>query len=252
MDAAKSGKKNYKVRLRIFEGPLDLLLHLIRINEVDIYDIPISIITDQFLDYVELMKSLNLDFAGEFLTMAATLMQIKSRMLLPLCDEEEEEEEDPRMEIVAKLLEYQKYKEAAGQIRDRDILDFDVFSRGQHSELLEEEEEEFPTVNLSIFQLVDALTEVLKKLPDEETHFISTDHITIAEKINDISLVLQARKTVTFIDLFQSDRSRLEIIVTFLAILEMARLRLINIFQLKPFDVIRIAFSENEQSTQET
>ncbi|MCK5553947.1 MAG: segregation/condensation protein A, partial [Deltaproteobacteria bacterium] len=142
----------YTVKLEIFEGPLDLLLHLIRRNQVDIYDIPIATITDQYLDYLSLMKALNLDVAGEFLLMAATLLQIKSKMLLPSLPEEGEEEEDPRAELVNRLLEYEKYKEAAARLHERDILERDTFVPGKQVE----ESEEGGLVEVGVFELIEA------------------------------------------------------------------------------------------------
>jgi len=149
----------YKVNLDIFEGPLDLLLYLIKKNEVDIYDIPIAVITEQYLQYLDLMKVLNLDIVGEFLVMAATLTKIKSKMLLPPSEDDDEEEEgiDPRTELMEHLIEYQRYKEAALQLKNRELLEKDLFVRGQGDEKTSEVDEENRVIDVSLFDLVDAL-----------------------------------------------------------------------------------------------
>ena len=153
---------SYEIKLDIFEGPLDLLLYLIRKNEIDIYNIPIALITEQYLEYLDLMRSLNLDLAGEYLVLAATLIHIKSRMLLPPVegDDETEEGEDPRAELVQQLLEYQAFKEAALNLEDRPLLERDVFTRGAPlEEPAEAEEEEETMIEVGIFELVQAFRE---------------------------------------------------------------------------------------------
>ncbi|HKZ46818.1 MAG TPA: segregation/condensation protein A [Thermodesulfobacteriota bacterium] len=235
----------YKVKLEIFEGPLDLLLHLIKQNEVDIYDIPISAITAQYLEYLEMMKTLNLEVAGEFLLMAATLIHIKSKMLLPFSEEASEEEEeggDPRQELIRRLLEYQKYKEASAQLEQMRILGRDTFTKGQMpTEGLEEE----GLVNLSLFDLLGALKEVLAKAPKTISFDVTLEHITIADRINFIMELLGKEKSITFFSLFPSDSSRAMIVTTFLAMLELTKMKMIRIYQSEQDGVIRLYVPES-------
>ena len=243
----------YKVKLEIFEGPLDLLLHLIKQNEVDIYDIPISAITAQYLEYLEMMKTLNLEVAGEFLLMAATLIHIKSKMLLPFSEEASEEEEeggDPRQELIRRLLEYQKYKEASAQLEQMRILGRDTFTKGQMpTEGLEEE----GLVNLSLFDLLEALKEVLAKAPKTITFDVTLEHITIADRINFIMELLGKEKSITFFSLFPSDSSRAMIVTTFLAMLELTKMKVIRIYQSEQDGVIRLYVPEtNSQESTDT
>ncbi len=221
----------YRIKLDIFEGPLDLLLHLIKKNEVDIYDIPIATITEQYLEYLEMMKAMNLELAGEFLVMAATLAHIKSKMLLPPSEEPEDEEtgEDPREELVRRLLEYQRYKEAARVLGERLVLGRDVFTRGMPVDAQEGEEVAF--VGLSLFDLVDALNQVLSRAPKTHVMNLSVDKFRVVDKINYIMDILNAERSVTFASLFPPHAERGEIIVTFLALLELAKLLMIRIHQ---------------------
>lgn len=219
-----------RVQLEIFEGPLDLLLHLIKKNEVNIADIPIAAITEQYLATLELMQSLNLDVAGEFLVMAATLIHIKSRMLLPPGEDEdgEEEEGDPREELVRRLLEYQRFKEAAEELEGREILKRDVFVRRS------EVPEDLATAGfegLSLFDLISALRQVLERFPDEGIHEVTLERISVREKMSSLLDDLQRRGKVIFQSLFEAAASRFEIIVTFLAMLELAKIRAIRIWQ---------------------
>ncbi|HBO84513.1 MAG: hypothetical protein A2073_00170 [Deltaproteobacteria bacterium GWC2_42_11] len=236
----------YKIKLEIFEGPLELLLHLIKKNEVDIYDIPIAKITEQYLEYLEMMKTLNLDIAGEFLLMAATLVHIKSRMLLPVSEEaaeETEEGKDPRLELIRKLLEYQKYKEAAGQLDSRQILGRDIFRRGDL--LMDSMGDEGGLVNMSIFELLDSLKTIIEKAPKTISFDVSLEKITITDKINFIMEVLGRGKSVTFFSLFPENSTRHEIIVTFLAMLELAKMRMMRVFQSED-GVIRLYIPQTE------
>jgi len=222
----------YKIKLDIFEGPLDLLLHLIKKNEVDIYDIPISVITEQYLEYIDLMKEMNLNLAGEFLVMAATLVHIKSRMLLPVPELVGEEEEgiDPREELIQRLLEYQKYKEASVMLAGRTMLGRDVFPRGASA--MAEAPRDQPPLSVSIFSLVEALKDILKRAPKENVLEISAERFTVAEKINHVLETLgTSGGTATFEALFERGAPRGEIIVTFLAVLELVKLLLIKIHQ---------------------
>ena len=209
---------------------MDLLLHLIKKNEVNITDIPIAAITEQYLATLELMQSLNLDVAGEFLVMAATLIHIKSRMLLPPGEDEdgEEEEGDSREELVRRLLEYQRFKEAAEELERREILKRDVFVRRS------EVPEDLATAGfegLSLFDLISALRQVLERFPDEGIHEVTLERISVREKMSSLLDDLQRRGKVIFQSLFEAAASRLEIIVTFLAMLELAKIRAIRVWQ---------------------
>jgi segregation and condensation protein A len=234
-----------QVKLEVFEGPLDLLLHLIKKNEIDIYDIPITVITQQYLEYLEMMKSLNLDIAGEFLLMAATLLHIKSKMLLPpseddLAEEDQEKEEDPRAELVRRLLEYQRFKEAALELNNGDLLDREVFTRTFFQEEFLKEAEESVVGEATLFDLLEALKKILETVPPEEFQEISLDHLSLKDKINEVMEALWERETLTFQELFTAVTPRREIVVTFLALLELLRLRMIKIFQPEPYGTIRI------------
>lgn len=227
----------YNVKLDIFEGPLDLLLHLIRKHEVDIYDIPISSITDQYLEYIDMMKTMNLELAGEFILMAATLIHIKSKTLLPLPEEpnEEEEGEDPRSELMRKLLEYQRYKQVAEELADRDMLGRDVFARGIPPTLfadgLFEKEEGAGFSDVSIFALMEAFREVIKKLPKAYEIDLTVDRFQVADKINFIMDVLGSSGTTAFKELFPPEAQKGEVVVTFLALLELAKMLMIKLYQ---------------------
>lgn len=223
----------YSVKLQSFEGPLDLLLHLIKKNEIDIYDIPIADITRQYLDYIEIMKTLNLDVAGEFLVMAATLLHIKSKMLLPPIEEPEQEEEDPRADLVRQLLEYQNIKEAAFSLDKREILERDVFIRKAFPEEAEAEEQraDVDLEGLSLFELIEAFKKVIAELPEERVHEVFADRISIGDKISFILEALNKEDNISFYDLLKGGRSRQEIVVTFLAILELIKLKMIKVHQ---------------------
>lgn len=233
-----------KVRLETFEGPLDLLLYLIKKNEIDIYDIPISVITQQYLEYLEIMKNLNLDVAGEFLLMAATLLHIKSKMLLPPTGEEEEgekEEEDPRAELVRRLLEYQRFKEAAQQLVKGPLLDREVFVRSFFGDALAEKEaEEDVSGEVTLFDLLEVMKKVLEGLPAEDFQEISMEHLNIKDKILHIMERLWEAESLAFTELFTASTPRREIVVTFLALLELLRLRMIRVYQGETFGTIRI------------
>lgn len=233
------------VKLEIFEGPLDLLLHLIKKNEINIYDIPITLITQQYLEYLEMMKNLNLDIAGEFLLMAATLLHIKSKMLLPPSEEEagEEEEElgeDPRAELVHRLLEYQRYKEAAAELVQRDLLDREVFTRRLFEEKFLAEAEDLIVGDLTIFDLIEAIKKVLERVSPEEFQEISLDHFNLKEKILQIMELIWQEKSINFFQLFPPQGTKSEIIFSFLALLELLRLQMVKVYQPEPFGPIRI------------
>ncbi len=233
----------YTVRTESFEGPFDLLLHLIKKNEVDIYNIPIAAITRQYLEYLDVMKELNLDIAGDFLVMASTLIQIKSRMLLPLPDEEEageEELEDPRAELVRRLLEYSKYKDAAVTLGQRELLDRDVFIRKGALTELEEFKADDEVIEVELFELVDAFRRVLAKVPAESFHEVGAEGLSIADRINELLLFLQGTDAATFDDLFIGSATREQVIITFLAILELCKLKMVKLTQLGSFGAIMV------------
>jgi len=218
-----------RVQLEIFEGPLDLLLHLIKKNEVSITDIPIATITEQYLATLEVMQTFNLDVAGEFLVMAATLIHIKSRMLLPMADDEEDEEEgtDPRQELVRRLLEYQRYKDVADQLERRELLTRDVFVRSAAPA------EAIPPGfrEVSVFELLTALKRVLDRLPKDAFHEVMLEKITVREKMTLLLDHLRTQGKILFESLFAEVTTRMEVIVTFLAMLELVKVRAIRIFQ---------------------
>jgi len=230
----------YTVRLEGFEGPLDLLLHLIKKNKLIITDIPIALITEQYLEYLKLMKVLNLDVAGEYLLMAATLLHIKSRMLLPVSPETEGEEEvDPRAELVRRLLDYQKYKEAALELDKRPLLDREVFARAVPLEKEEPEEERF---EVGLFELLEAFRQVLERVKIEAVHEVVLEPITLEKKVQEILALLQREKrSMAFHTFFPEEASRRVIVVTFLAILELVKMKAVRIFQAAPFETIRIS-----------
>lgn len=234
-------KLNYTFRLEGFEGPLDLLLHLIQKNELDIFNIPIALITGQYLEYLQLMKVLNLDIAGEYLLMASTLLHIKSRMLLPKSSEgEEETEEDPRAELMRRLLEYQKYKEAALELEKRPLLDRDVFIRLMPAGPEEEPEEEKVEVNL--LELIEAFRKMLERVKPEGVHEVVLEPISVEDKIEEILALLEREnRSVAFHRLFPEQVSRRVVVVTLLAILELVKMKRIRIFQMTPFETIRVS-----------
>jgi segregation and condensation protein A len=221
-----------RVETEIFEGPLDLLLHLIKKNEVSITDIPIATITEQYLATLDLLQSLSLDVAGEFLVMASTLIHIKSRMLLPAGDDGGDDDEDggldPRDELVRRLIEYQRYKEAAQDLDQREILSRDVFTR---SAAPVEEAGTRGFREVSVFELLAALKRIIDRLPKDTFHEVTLEKITVREKMTHLLDILRVQTTISFESLFVAAKSRLEIIVTFLAMLELVKVRAIRIVQ---------------------
>jgi segregation and condensation protein A len=214
---------SFRVQLEVFEGPLDLLLHLIKKNEVAITDVSLGAITEQYLATLDLMQGLNLNVAGEFLVMAATLIHIKSRMLVPADDaDQEQEEEDPASDLIQQLLEYQRFKEAAEQLQSREQLRRDVFVR-QEPTVENNEGVEFERV--SLFDLLSALRDALAKLPQEAAHEVVLEQASVRDKMSFILDHLRRSGRVLFQSLFGAATSRLEIIVTFLAVLELVRIR---------------------------
>ncbi len=230
----------YKVQLEnLFEGPMDLLIHLIKKNELDIYDIPIALIIEQYLQYLDWMKMMNIDFAGDFIVMASTLAQIKSKMLLPV--HEEDEQEDPRLEITKPILEYLQMKSAAEQLSDRNLLGEDIFVRGPHGEeILTDPQDEY--IQIGLFELIDAFQKILDKIPSDERMEFTADQISVKDKISLIVDMLESKSSTTFDELFSDTPNKSDFIVTFLAILEMVKLALIRIVQHMQTGVIRLFY----------
>jgi segregation and condensation protein A len=239
----------YRVKLEIFEGPMDLLIHLIRKNEVDIFDIPIALITDQYLQYLDMMKALNINVAGDFLLMASTLVYIKSRMLLPERDKEGEEEEDPRIEITQPLLEYLRLKELAGELSERDLLDRDVFKRHLYPDYASQFEGQEVELDVNLFQLMDAFKRIVEqRLPDAVLSYVANP-VTIRDRIAFILERLRQDSAVFFAELFNESRTISEFIVTFLALLELVHIGMVRVFQPGPDKDIRLTahFTDNEE-----
>lgn len=226
----------YKVKLERFEGPLDLLLYLIKKQEVNIYDIPIAKITKQYLDYIKMLEFLNLELAGEFLVMAATLMRIKARMLLPAREEEDDEIEDPRQQLVQQLLEYQRFKEAAGRLDAMKYQRNLLYARPDQDIEAEPAEVEY---DYNLFDLIASFQKVLEKA---KVRFVDVkaEETSIEEKIELLKARLADQEVIEFEELFSEDTRPVDLIATFLALLEMLRLRLARIKQTKPFGRIWI------------
>ncbi len=216
----------YRVKLPVFEGPLDLLLFLIKQSHIDVTNLPIAEITEQYLQYLGLMQILDLDIAGDFLVMAATLLQIKSKMLLPPDENavDEEEEPDPRAELVRKLLEYQQFKAAADRLQDLEQQRLAVFTRmPPEGQGLEAEVVEEPFFEASIFDLLTALSQVLKKVPKEIFHEIVQDEFTVEQMMAHLRAQMADEPRIEFSKLFEAAKNKLEVITTFLALLELIR-----------------------------
>jgi segregation and condensation protein A len=224
---------DYRVRLEAFEGPLDLLLYLIRKEEVSIYDIPIARITEQYLEYVKLMEELDISVAGEFLVMAATLIHIKTKMLLPrdpFAEAAGEDLEDPRQELVERLLEHQKYKSAAEFLHQRSILEREVFTRP-----LSEEEKANMEVSAGVFDLLTAFRDVLLRAQALMEIEIARDEVTLAQKLAEVEALIEANESIDVRELFSRSRSRRELVITFLAVLELVKELKIRIVQTDAF-----------------
>jgi segregation and condensation protein A len=229
-------RDSYRVRLEIFEGPLDLLLYLIKKDEIDIYDIPIARITEQYLAYLELMQELDISVAGDFLVMASTLIYIKSKMLLPpepKVDGEEDLGEDPRAELIERLLEYQKFKSASQMLYSRGEIESACYTRGPL-----ETDSSNPEVSTTLFDLLRVFREVLKRAEAEIEMEIARDEMTIAEKLAQIHAMLEERERINVRELFEMSRSKRELIITFLALLELVKEWKIYLTQDEPFGEI--------------
>jgi segregation and condensation protein A len=239
--------EDFPVRLQNFEGPLDLLLHLIKKHEVDIYDIPIALVTQQYLEYLELMQELDLDVAGEFLVMAATLIHIKSRMLLPRPDPAQEDpDEDPREALVRRLLEHQKFKAAAELLHEREIQRSAQWGRPDRrvAELAGEPPE--PEVEVDLFSLMAAFRQVLERARQRPVVLLPPEQISIETRIEQLLARLSETEACGFDDLFGDVHTRAGLIVTFLALLEMIRLKVVRVFQQGNFGPIRVYKRKSE------
>jgi segregation and condensation protein A len=240
----ESSPDAYAVKLDAFEGPLDLLIHLIKTNEVNVYDIPIALITRQYLAYVELMQELDLDIVGEFLVMAATLIHIKSRMLLPRPDPTQGDEpmEDPREALIRRLLEHQKFKAAAELLHERAVLRGAQWIRpdGRVAEIAGDEYAYEPDLEVDLFSLLAAFRGVLERAKRRPRSLFPPEQISVDTRIEQLLGRLSETEACGFEDLFAGDDSRSSLIVTFLALLEMIRLKLIRVFQMTAFGPIRV------------
>lgn len=244
--------QEYRVSLPVFEGPLDLLLHLIQKHELDILDIPIAFITAKYLEYLDLMKDMSIDVASEYLVMAATLAHIKSKMLLPeepkgQDDDMDLEGLDPREELVRRLLEYQKYKAAAEDLDGRGTLGRDVFLRGMQAEEAKDDGPA-PLADTGIFELLDAFSKVLSRTKLKIEHEISFDRMTITERIQQLGDILAEKPRCTFDELFEGAKTRFELILTFLALLEMCKLRMTRIYQADALSEIHVELAATDPS----
>jgi len=240
---------DYEIRLDQFQGPLDLLLFLIRKNKIDIYDIPIAHIAEQYWEYMEIIQALDLDKAGEYLVLAATLLHLKSRMLLPVPNDEEQggEEEDPRAELVRRLLEHQVLKDVVSALESRSLLERDVFKRGFHDDA-ESAPDEGQLIEAGVFDLIEALAKVIAESRGTKQLEIDLEKISLADRTNEILEILTKNKTFAFYDLFlDTPITRKQIVYTFLSILELVRLRMIRVFQDSLSGVIQIFLVEAEK-----
>jgi segregation and condensation protein A len=245
---------DYKVKFEVFEGPLDLLLYLIKKDEIDIYEVNLTKLATQFIEYIELMRELDLDVAGEFLVMAATLMYIKSKELLPVdlqvTPDEEEDETDPRWELIRKLVEYKKFKDAAAQLQSLETASGNTFARMPVKPVFDHLETETKQT-ASIFQLINAVNGILKRHNErEDLRDIFEDKWTVTEKIESILTRIQSSASFRFTELFQDATSRTEVVVTFLAVLELIRMKQIRAVQGENFGEIEITVGVAPQLNQ--
>lgn len=247
-EAPRSPGDAFRIALPNFEGPLDLLLHLIREHRIDIFDIPLALIVEKYLEYLTRMRELNLDIAGEFLVMASTLAHLKSRMLLPRQEAAPveagealvEDSGDPRAELVRRLLDYQKYKDAAEQLARQDLLGRDVYTRNVPVEAVPIPEEEVGLQEFSVLKLIEALDRVLERLAPKPQHEVVRERLSLSEATLRVVERLRGQEQVTFDSLFPEGSTRQEIVITFLAILEMVKRRLIRVHQEEPLKAITL------------
>ncbi|HXY53466.1 MAG TPA: segregation/condensation protein A [Nitrospirota bacterium] len=241
----------YQIKLDIFEGPMDLLLHLIRKHELDIYDIPIALITQQYLEYIDIMKSLDMEIAGEFLVMASTLTHIKSKMLLPPPENPDAEDDgiDPRAELIRRLLEYKSFKEAANSLEEKEEAWSRVYTRPVDAAPELSADDEPLLFDFHLFDLLSALKDVMARVPDKKFE-ITAETVSITEKISQILARLEVVDSILFADLFAGNTSAAQVIGTFLALLELIKTRVVKAFQIEQFGAIRImkAVAETQDS----
>jgi len=234
----------YRIKVEnIFEGPMDLLIHLIKKNEVDIYDIPIALITHQYLEYVEWIKLIDIDNVGDFIMMAATLVQIKSRTLLPIHGHEDEDEDDPRLEIARPLSEYIKLRIASQELAQRSLLGVDTFIRKPSKDEVPQNHNN-EMVKIDLFELIDAFQSIIKRLSSQHQVDFIADQISVKDRMAELVDIFEEKGSVTFDELFEnsSQPTKSNIIVTFLAILEMVKLNLIRFAQHIQSGIIRIFY----------
>lgn len=234
-----------RLHLDSFEGPFEVLLYLIRSQEIDVFDIPVATITEQYLRFLDLMREENLEVAGDFLVMAATLIQMKARMLIPPSEveeeeEEEEEEEDPRVELVEKLLEYRKFRDVAERLERLEEERAHWFTRKAKPDIEPADDEEEEYLDVSLHDLIAAFKGVLRFMSDDLFHNVSTEHHSVDDKIAEIEESLAVHGRMSWTDLFQACRDRVELVCCFLAILELCRMGRIRARQHRIFDEIRL------------
>ena len=256
-EASGAGSATWSLRLPQFEGPLDLLLHLCQKHELNVLDIPVGFVTEKYLEYLAVMELMELDVAADYLVMAATLAHIKSKMLLPAApsdpedDVDLEDEMDPREALIRRLLEYQKYKAAGEELVARGVAGRDVFVRGAPTE--QALVGDAPLAEIPIFALVDAFQRILDRTKVKLSHDIVADRVSITERIAEISAMLASRRSVTFDEMFESLATKFELVITFLALLEMARLKTTRLRQDEPLGPLHIelttAVSDGEPTT---
>ncbi|NIP37463.1 MAG: segregation/condensation protein A [Candidatus Dadabacteria bacterium] len=241
------------IQLESFEGPLDLLLHLIKKHEIDIYDIPIAMISEQYNQYIDLMKQLDLDIVGDYLKMAAELGYIKSRMLLPKPEaaEEDEEAEDPREELVKRLIEYQRYKDASYQLFSLDLLGRDTYAR-KFDEISSMDLQEFQDpLRVDLWTLIEAFKTVIERkntqAEEEKDLIIETSFVTVEDKMEEIIQRLEEYESFIFHDLFELGMSRMNLIITFIALLELVKQQVVSVYQENQFTDIKITFAGDTQ-----
>lgn len=244
-----NGSSPYHISLEVFEGPLDLLLHLIKENNIDIFNIPVSKITDQYMSYIEAMEELNLNIAGEFLLMAATLAHLKSKLLLPPDPTQEEDDDsgqDPRAELVRRLLEYQKYKHASEQIVSLTQLDRDVFIRVPVRRVIIQDQP-VELAEISVFKLVQSFHKILDNLPSTQTHDVGDDKYSIRDCAVEIENKIKQHKDgkIHFSELFKNETSRSKVVASFLAILAMIKRGVLQVYQTADFDDFLLTTTEN-------
>jgi segregation and condensation protein A len=252
-----AGAGAWSLQLPQFEGPLDLLLHLCQKHELDVLDIPVGFVTEKYLEHLAVMQLMQLDVAAEYLVMAATLAHIKSKMLLPSPppgqddDPDAEEEIDPREALIRRLLEYQKYKHAAEQLAARGVAGRDVFPRGMAIEEVANRGLP-PLAELPLFTLVDAFQRVLDRSKVKLSHDVVADRISITDRINELADLLAGRRRLVFDEMFQGLKSRFDLVITFLALLEMARLKMTRLYQSEPLGPLYVEMAATDDVPSES